>query len=154
MNINRDSFSAAFGAACVVLGICVGIFWENPPEPVWWPGGYLVLLGLVFLWPMTGKAFNKEEHIRRVEREHFATVIKEAQQGKPYSQYRAGMLYLRGTGTPQNDEEAFFWLSLASQAGEKDATARRDEVLSRLSAAQAAGIQARIQDWASTRKLL
>lgn len=73
---------------------------------------------------------------------------KAADQGNAEAQYRLGDLYFNGKGgLKQSYEEAFFWFSLAAQAGPKPFAADRDDTKSRLTAEQLADVQKRLEIW-------
>lgn len=54
--------------------------------------------------------------------------FKAAELGVKDSQYNLGILTAKGLGRPQNLEESYKWFSLAANAGDTDAAAKRDQV--------------------------
>jgi TPR repeat protein len=76
---------------------------------------------------------------------------KAAEQGDPNAQGILGIMYKKGAGAPRNDEQAYFWLTLAGNVGDKDVSAARDEVASHLTPEQIADVKKRIGEWKPTR---
>jgi serine/threonine protein kinase/TPR repeat protein len=53
---------------------------------------------------------------------------KAANAGNAEARYRLGEIYAAGRGVPQNNSQAYIWLSLAANAGHAGAKARREQV--------------------------
>jgi localization factor PodJL len=63
------------------------------------------------------------------------------------SQFNLGVLLARGLGTKQDLPGAFTWFSVAAGQGDEDAGKKRDEVASRLTAAELALARASAERW-------
>lgn len=77
---------------------------------------------------------------------------KAADQGDAGAQGTLGMLYTLGQGVPRSDVEAYFWLDLAaSVTGPNQAQyiANRQNVGTRITADELAGVQSRERQWKS-----
>jgi localization factor PodJL len=65
----------------------------------------------------------------------------------PDSQYNLGILYARGIGVEVNLAEAYKWFTLAARDGDKDATAKRDDVGGRIDQKALMAARAAAQVW-------
>jgi tRNA A-37 threonylcarbamoyl transferase component Bud32/FtsZ-interacting cell division protein ZipA len=68
--------------------------------------------------------------------ESLALYRKAANAGNAEAQYRLGEIYAAGRGVPQNNTQAYIWLSLAANAGHAGAKARREQVAGALQPAE------------------
>ena len=62
-------------------------------------------------------------------------------------QHNLGVMYFNGYGVPRNLEEAYFWLNLASVAGDKISADLRDEIARTLTPEALAAAQKRAKEW-------
>jgi localization factor PodJL len=72
---------------------------------------------------------------------------KAAELGVKDSQFNLGILAAKGIGMPQNLEESYKWFALVSKTGDKDATAKRDEVANSLRPEQLQKARATVELW-------
>jgi localization factor PodJL len=72
---------------------------------------------------------------------------KAADHGMPDSQYNLGILHARGIGVEVNLAEAYKWFTLAARDGDKDATAKRDDVGGRIDQKALMAARAAAQVW-------
>lgn len=93
-------------------------------------------------------AFNRKDYDAAVK------LLKPlAEQGNPEAQYQLGYMYLYGTGLPKNYTEAWFWLTIASNASAPDpksavtAAAGRNQILKNLTADEVAAVKKRVEEW-------
>lgn len=49
-------------------------------------------------------------------------LLRDAEKGDVDAQYAAGLIYAEGRGVEQNDALSYFWLTLAHEQGDEDAT--------------------------------
>ncbi|HSB99503.1 MAG TPA: hypothetical protein VLE45_06260, partial [Burkholderiaceae bacterium] len=68
--------------------------------------------------------------------ESLALYRKAATAGNAEAQYRLGEIYAAGRGVPQNNSQAYIWLSLAANGGHAGAKARREQVAGSLQPAE------------------
>jgi len=68
--------------------------------------------------------------------ESLALYRKAANAGNAEAQFRLGEIYAAGRGVPQNNSQAYIWLSLAANAGHAGAKARREQVAGALQPAE------------------
>lgn len=80
-------------------------------------------------------------------------IRKSAEQSNRNAQSSLSVLYKIGRGVERSDAEAAFWASLAAEDGTQEDAARRDELMGKLTAAQAVEIRQRIQGWRSSHGL-
>ncbi len=73
--------------------------------------------------------------------------LSRANQGDKKSQCFIGRMYAEGRYIPQDYLEAFFWLSLASAAGENKAYTLRDRMAGKLSSEQVLMVKNRVDNW-------
>jgi TPR repeat protein len=59
-----------------------------------------------------------------------------ADQGYAFAQYNLGLCYWKGEGVPQDDLEAYVWLSLAAAQGHEISSQARDDAAERMSRAE------------------
>jgi localization factor PodJL len=72
-----------------------------------------------------------------------------AEHGMTDSQYNLAILHARGLGVDQNLAESYRWFSIAARQGDQDAGRKRDEVATRLDAAQLATAKATADGFAA-----
>ena len=72
---------------------------------------------------------------------------KAAEQGNADAQNNLGGLYFSDKDVAQNDEEAYFWLTVASNSGDKRFAAMRDHIAGLLTPQQISDSQKRARDW-------
>ena len=76
---------------------------------------------------------------------------KAAQQGYPLAQYYLGDMYAKGLGVARDDQQAYFWLSLAaahlSGPGQEKALARINALSGKLTPDQLWRIQEQVRQW-------
>jgi localization factor PodJL len=70
-----------------------------------------------------------------------------AEAGVRDSQFNMGVLFARGIGTRQDPGKAFKWFALAAAQGDAEAVKKRDEMASRLNAADLAAAKASVENW-------
>jgi localization factor PodJL len=70
-----------------------------------------------------------------------------AEAGVRDSQFNLGVLYTKGIGTRPNLTKAFTWFALAAAQGDEEAARKRDEIATRLGAADLAAARALVQSW-------
>jgi localization factor PodJL len=63
------------------------------------------------------------------------------------SQFNLGILAAKGVGMPQNLEESYKWFALVAKEGDKDATAKRDEIAKSLRPEQLERARASVELW-------
>jgi len=78
----------------------------------------------------------EEASKRGNDAESLALYRKAASAGNAEAQYRLGEIYAAGRGVPQNNSQAYIWLSLAANAGHAAAKARREQVAGALQPAE------------------
>jgi TPR repeat protein len=78
----------------------------------------------------------EEASKRGNDAESLALYRKAASAGNAEAQYRLGEIYAAGRGVPQNNSQAYIWLSLAANAGHAGAKARREQVAGALQPAE------------------
>jgi uncharacterized protein len=74
---------------------------------------------------------------------------KAAEQGLPAAQNGLGILYQQ-PGVTQNYEEAYFWLTVASQSGNKQSIPARDQAAQHLTPQQITDAEKRASEWKAT----
>lgn len=79
-------------------------------------------------------------------------VFAKAAQGDAAAQAQLGDIYSSGKTVTKDTGEAYFWYSLASAAGNADATAKADTLAASLSAEQKDSQQARLKSWKPVEK--
>ena len=72
---------------------------------------------------------------------------KAADHGMSDSQYNLGILYARGIGMEPNLPEAYKWFTLAARDGDKESSAKRDDVGSRIDQKSLMATRAAAQVW-------
>lgn len=70
-----------------------------------------------------------------------------SERGLADSQYNLGVLHESGLGLPRNFKQAYYWLSLASRNGDKDAARRRDQVRTKLEEADVTSTDQAVATW-------
>ncbi len=70
-----------------------------------------------------------------------------AERGLADSQFNLAVLYENGFGVAKDEKEAYKWLVLAAQSGDKEATSRRDALKAQLSDADRAQVEASVAAW-------
>jgi serine/threonine protein kinase len=78
----------------------------------------------------------EEASKRGNDAESLALYRKAASAGNAEAQYRLGEIYAAGRGVPQNNSQAYIWLSLAANAGHAGAKSRREQVVGTLQPAE------------------
>lgn len=75
---------------------------------------------------VTGK-YNLQEGIRSFQvqdyRQAFIRLKPEAEKGQPDAQYAVGYMYYYGQGVVEDRRKAWYWITAAAKAGQKDAKA-------------------------------
>tara|TARA_R110002111_G_scaffold76736_3_gene121454 strand:+ start:1369 stop:2091 length:723 start_codon:yes stop_codon:yes gene_type:complete len=66
-----------------------------------------------------------------------------AMQGSTDGQFLLASMYIRGEGVPQNQAEAYVWMSIAAASGDKDAKTMRDNIKQKLSSEALSKAQSR-----------
>lgn len=77
----------------------------------------MILSATVFLFTH----LTKESTVAPKSEEDFLKIIRLAQHGDPGAQFKAGLMYLNGTGTKRDKSEAEHWLKQAAEQGHPDA---------------------------------
>ncbi len=81
----------------------------------------------------------------------YATALKEwrplAEQGIAKAQSSLGLMYEYGEGVPQDDVQAYMWLSLAAAQGNELARKARDIVAKKMTPAELAEAQRLAREW-------
>ena len=94
--------------------------------------------------------------VEAFNRGDYATALKElrplAAQGNAAAQALLGMMYEEGQGVPQDDVQAYVWLSLAAAQGNERAGKFRDLLDEMLTPAQLADAQRLAREWKPTSK--
>lgn len=102
----------------------------------------LVAAGAVLAGPL-------EDGFAAYARRDYATALRIwrplALAGNASAQTNLGVVYAKGV--PKDDQQAYFWLLLASVGGDADAIKRRDWIESRLTPQQRAAAQADARNW-------
>lgn len=97
-----------------------------------------------------------DEAVAAYTRGDYATAVQEllpmAQQGNARAQYNLGVMYASGLGVSQDDQQGYFWFSLAAGSPSpgqicEDAVHNRDRTAARLTPAQLAATQSRVRTW-------
>lgn len=70
-----------------------------------------------------------------------------AEAGVRDSQFNMGVLLARGVGTRKDPAKAFHWFALAAAQGDAEAAKKRDEIASRLTAAELNAAKASLEGW-------
>lgn len=70
-----------------------------------------------------------------------------SERGLADSQYNLGVLHESGLGLPRDFKQAYYWLSLASRNGDKDAARRRDQVRMKLDEADVTSTDQAVATW-------
>ena len=70
-----------------------------------------------------------------------------SERGLADSQYNLGVLHESGLGLPRDFKQAYYWLSLASRNGDKDAARRRDQVRMKLEEADVSSTDQAVATW-------
>jgi TPR repeat protein len=73
--------------------------------------------------------------------------LKLAERGHASSQYGIGVRYATGWGVPQDYVLAHKWYNLAAAAGDQDAAESRNDLASKMTAAQIAEAQKLAREW-------
>ena len=80
----------------------------------------VLLMVAVLVWPMVGAA-DYDEGFAAFERGDYETAFREwlplAEAGNATAQYNLGLLYDKGQGVPQDDQEALRWWRKAAEQG-------------------------------------
>lgn len=90
---------------------------------------------------------------RGVEKDRRTALVwshKAAAQGLASAQYNLGLAHFEGEGVLQDFVEAHMWLNLAAAQSYNDSATLRDEVASKMSAAQIEKSQSLARQWQST----
>src|SRR5260370_41011065 len=74
---------------------------------------------------------------------------KAADYGLADSQYNLGILFGRGIGIEANLAEAYKWFALAARDGDRESTAKRDDVGGRLDQRPLAAAKLVVQAWSA-----
>ena len=86
----------------------------------------VLLMVAVLVWPMVGAA-DYDEGFAAFERGDYETAFREwlplAEAGNATAQYNLGLLYDKGQGVPQDDQEALRWWRKAAEQGLAEAQA-------------------------------
>ena len=77
-----------------------------------------------------------------------------ADQENADAQYRLGMMYVNGEGVPQDDLEAYKWLSLSVSYGDRTAIIARDRVADKMTPSKISQAQKLAQKWKQKREAL
>jgi TPR repeat protein len=78
------------------------------------------------------------------------TVQAQAEQGDTMSQFQLGLDFSNGKGVPQDWQQAYFWLSLAANANQRESDGAymgRNYAALHLTAAQVAAIDRQVAAW-------
>ena len=67
--------------------------------------------------------------------------------GNPTAQYWLGIMYYEGKGVDQNDVEAYMWLTLAAEQGNRGARLGKNGIERRMSSEQLAEAERRMRIW-------
>jgi TPR repeat protein len=70
--------------------------------------------------------------------------------GNADGQYKLGELYAKGEGVPRDIKEAYYWLQLSTNHGNKDYIATRDEIGTQLTSQDIEEIKQRTRQWRPT----
>jgi TPR repeat protein len=117
----------------------------------------LILSLSLFLLPSPAFAGPVEDGIAAFNSRDYDGALKIlrplAEQGDPAAQYQLGYMYLYGQGLPKNYAEAWFWLTIASNASPPDpkgavtAAAGRNQILKNLTPEQIEAVKKRVEEW-------
>ena len=82
--------------------------------------------------------FLRELVLWRNDPAHAERVREQAEAGNVHAQYALGLIYAEGRGLPQDEVQAYIWLSRAAKQGDQDAVTLRYVLLSQMDAGQIA----------------
>ncbi len=71
----------------------------------------------------------------------FDAVKKAAEQGRVDAQYNLGFMYDKGEGVPEDDIQAYAWISLVSAQGMENAKKAKEILTGEMSRAEVAEVQ-------------
>jgi len=96
---------------------------------------------------MIGFMYHKGQGVSQNDTEAAKWYRLAADQGFSEAQYNLGVAYSNGRGIPQDYVAAHMWFNLAAAQGDQDAAKARDQVASRMTAAQIAEAQKLAREW-------
>ncbi|MBK7004176.1 MAG: sel1 repeat family protein [Burkholderiales bacterium] len=85
--------------------------------------------------------------VSRDDQQAVAWLRKAADKGNAYGQYGLGLVYMVGRGVPKDKELAYFWFTVAGANGHREASGKRNQLESELTAQQIAKAKAYAKNW-------
>ena len=85
-----------------------------------------------------GTEFLQDLVLWRNDPDHAMEVLYHAKLGNVHAQYAMGLLYAEGRGVPQDEVQAYVWLSRAIDQGDRDARDLRNIVVENMTPEQLA----------------
>jgi len=95
--------------------------------------------------------FLRELVLWRYDPAHAERVREQAEAGNVHAQYALGLMYAEGRGLPQDEVQAYIWLSHAAEQGDQDAVTLRYVLLSQMDAGQIAAAERQFESEAQAR---
>ena len=158
----RDTYKAAYLAIVLLLILFAPAKAQTKEDAdaAWSRGDYvsaarlyrsLAEQGKASAQHQLGKMYENGEGVPKSQAEAAKWYRLAAQQGHAGAQLYLGEMYLVGEGVPRDYLQAYVWFSLSAAAGQGDfAFQGRDRAADKLSPAQVAGAERRVQAWRPT----